>query len=401
LFGIHSPVKLLLSDLVASPAVYGWWRPSLLLPNQMLACFTREELRQVLLHELAHIKRRDMVMHWVATMLKTLHWFNPILWYAFRRVAADREMACDELALSKATAPERKTYGETVVKLLESCARPTLSPGVVGLLEDKDHVIRRIRMIAMFQRKPAWSYWGFSLLVILGSITLTDAQPEKLGATAGETSSNSNGSLASYADAFTLSGRVRDRDSHEPIKDFRIFSGYAKGSFATLTWVQTNRFKGTNGNFTVYVNKKYGAPILQVEADGLRTGRFALSPESASNLELSLSRETSAPFRCATPSGTYVDYYTSQRVTLHLEADGSYTLSNLPENFYEKACEKGTWMWNEEDALLLFTPTNTRLRSVHGLYVNDTNSNKLVLSGYVLKRQQSTNSSDQVPQQSR
>ena len=56
----------------------------------------------VLLHELAHLKRHDLAVNWLLGLLQSVHWFNPALWLVFRRVRADREVACDELVLAAA-----------------------------------------------------------------------------------------------------------------------------------------------------------------------------------------------------------------------------------------------------------------------------------------------------------
>jgi len=88
------------SDAVESPALCGFLRPRLLLPSGLLDRFNDRELRFILLHELAHVRRGDVIVNWIASLLKLLHWFNPVLLLAFHRMKADRELACDELALS-------------------------------------------------------------------------------------------------------------------------------------------------------------------------------------------------------------------------------------------------------------------------------------------------------------
>lgn len=178
-FRSRARVRLAQTNAVSSPALYGLFRPVLLVPRGMIANFDRSELRYVFLHELAHVERRDMALHWLATALKVLHWFNPVLWFAFRRMAADRELACDELALSRAGERENRQYGETIIKLLDSCARPEPLPGVMGILEDRDQMVRRISMIAKFRRNPRWPVFGLLLLAALGVVSLTDARPQQ------------------------------------------------------------------------------------------------------------------------------------------------------------------------------------------------------------------------------
>ena len=163
-----------------------WWvvLARLLLPEGLLKSFTRDELRHVFLHELAHVKRHDIAVNWLATLLQILHWFNPLVWLAFSRMRADRELACDALALSCAAPNESKAYGQTIIKLLEGFVRPSRLPGLIGILEDKSQMKRRIAMIARFHETPRWSVWALLLLLALGLVTLTDAQSKKAPATA-------------------------------------------------------------------------------------------------------------------------------------------------------------------------------------------------------------------------
>ncbi|MDB6019134.1 MAG: hypothetical protein JWR19_3623 [Pedosphaera sp.] len=174
--GIHFPIGLVETAQVNSPALHGFFHPCLLLPVEMIGGFSEQELRHIFLHELAHIKRRDMAVHWAAALLKILHWFNPVLWLGFRRMASDRELACDELALSHAGEAERKPYGAAIIKVLETCAGTPALAGVMGILEDKDQMTRRISMILKFRQHSRWPVLAMLLLLAIGLVTLTDAQ---------------------------------------------------------------------------------------------------------------------------------------------------------------------------------------------------------------------------------
>jgi beta-lactamase regulating signal transducer with metallopeptidase domain/uncharacterized GH25 family protein/peroxiredoxin len=173
---VSKQVPLAETEHVESPALYGFFHPTLLLPVNVMGQFSPAEQRHIFLHELAHVKRRDMAVHWVATVFRLLHWFNPVLWFGFQRMAADRELACDELALSCAGQEESRSYGETVLKLLEICARPAVWPGLMGILEEKSQMTRRILMIARYKQQAHWPILALLLLIGLGLVTLTDAQ---------------------------------------------------------------------------------------------------------------------------------------------------------------------------------------------------------------------------------
>ncbi len=179
LLDVRQPVVLCETSLVRSPALYGFLEARLLLPRGLAEAFSADELRYVLLHELAHVKRRGMAMKWLMALLQALHWFNPCLWVAFARMRLDRELACDALALSCARADETTRYGETIIRLLEGMTRGAAMPGLVGVLESRDQIRERIRMIATFKRPGRWSAMAVLLLLGLGVVGLTDASPEK------------------------------------------------------------------------------------------------------------------------------------------------------------------------------------------------------------------------------
>lgn len=172
------PTRLVLLETttVSSPALYGLLRKRLLLPPKLLERFELSELRYVFLHELAHLRRRDMVVSWLMGLLQVLHWFNPLIWLAFKRMGADRELACDELALSVLREGEADAYGQTIIRLLEGFVGPAAVPGLVGILENNNAMEMRIRMIAKFKRADRWSALGGGLLAALALVTLTDAK---------------------------------------------------------------------------------------------------------------------------------------------------------------------------------------------------------------------------------
>jgi beta-lactamase regulating signal transducer with metallopeptidase domain len=162
--------------LVESPALFGVFRPVLLLPPGFLDRLSETEIRHVFLHELAHLKRRDLWVNWLMAVAQAAHWFNPVVWLVFRRMRLERELACDEMALRACRASDPKAYGQTILRLLEGVSsRPALS-ALVGIAEEKHSAKQRLQQIAAFrggQRK----YWvGVPALVALVLVGLTNAQ---------------------------------------------------------------------------------------------------------------------------------------------------------------------------------------------------------------------------------
>src|SRR5262249_14114445 len=86
------------------PLVWGFLRCRLMLPAAA-GHWGDEQLRSVLLHELAHIKRRDPLARLLAQIACALHWINPLVWLAGWRLGVECERACDDLVLSSGVRP--------------------------------------------------------------------------------------------------------------------------------------------------------------------------------------------------------------------------------------------------------------------------------------------------------
>jgi beta-lactamase regulating signal transducer with metallopeptidase domain len=174
--GIHNILGIVVTDKVNSAALFGFIRPRLLLPAGMVETLTLKELRYVFMHELGHLRRRDIYVGWLMSLLQVLHWFNPLVWLAFYRMQSDRELACDALVLSYARGGESKEYGRTIVNLLERFSYPQRLPSMAGILENKSQLKRRIKMIAQFKKTSRTRRAGAMLLLTaLAFIVLTNA----------------------------------------------------------------------------------------------------------------------------------------------------------------------------------------------------------------------------------
>lgn len=261
--GVRRPPVVVETPEVDSPALFGCFWVKLLLPPRMAATFSEAELRHVFLHELAHVRRGDVPANWLMTLVQIVHRFNPVVWFAFARMRADRELACDALALSLVSEKESQSYGNTIIKLLEGFLRPATVPGLVGILEDKDHMKRRISMIATFKQRSRWSLPAIALFVGLGLVALTDAQTEKGSTNAPTTAASSddvidptNGLRYVVAKTVTGTNDVIDYDGQVVQSP--------NGKFL-LWW---DRIVSLDGSPTFEVKELKGAGIAEWSPDG-------------------------------------------------------------------------------------------------------------------------------------
>ena len=230
--GVRSDLSLSESPDIATPALYGFQKPKLLLPRGFINRFSTKELRFILLHELAHVKRRDILFNWLAAILQIFHWFNPLIWFGFARWRGDRELACDALALETAGVEQNKEYGQTILRLLENFTHRAAVPGLVGILEDKKQLQWRIRMIAGFRPGRKFGLVTAALFAGIGLVCLTDAQ-NKASLTSKTTSSSETAQIVLQTGVSprplvtngpTMKVTVLDDATGQPLENAEVFA---------------------------------------------------------------------------------------------------------------------------------------------------------------------------------
>jgi beta-lactamase regulating signal transducer with metallopeptidase domain len=99
--GIHRAIQYCECHALSVPAVIGLFRPMVLLPLRALTGLTPEQLDAVIAHELAHIKRFDVAVNFFQVIAETLFFFHPAVWWLNKRIRADREDCCDDVAIAE------------------------------------------------------------------------------------------------------------------------------------------------------------------------------------------------------------------------------------------------------------------------------------------------------------
>jgi len=170
---------------IETATVFGFLRPVILISPRLEQNFSNGEIRNILLHELAHIQRADILWNWLAFTVQTVHWFNPLAYLATRRFRADRELACDARVLKCLSSDEHKQYGNTLIKIAEiNTNEPIrLHPALAPFFHRKSEIKNRITMIAKPNKLSKLSHATLALLLgLVFSVAFTraaDDQPEK------------------------------------------------------------------------------------------------------------------------------------------------------------------------------------------------------------------------------
>lgn len=161
-------IPIFITREVRSPAIWGAIYPKLLIPKTLLDKISDEELKYILLHELAHYKKKDIILEWLTVIIKAIHWFNPVIWYAFYHMRQDCETACDAFVMLHVEPDEQIGYGRTILHLIELNSLQKVTAGVAGILStsSKFELKRRIVMISNF-KKISYKQIVASILIIV------------------------------------------------------------------------------------------------------------------------------------------------------------------------------------------------------------------------------------------
>ncbi|HWE87060.1 MAG TPA: M56 family metallopeptidase [Terracidiphilus sp.] len=119
--GLRKDVLLRISDAIAGPITVGAFRTVVLLPLSALSGLGTDELEMVLAHELAHVRRADFLCNLLQTLVETLFFFHPAVWWISNGVRHERELCCDDLALE--VCPNPVVYASALYRLEEQRSR--------------------------------------------------------------------------------------------------------------------------------------------------------------------------------------------------------------------------------------------------------------------------------------
>jgi beta-lactamase regulating signal transducer with metallopeptidase domain len=201
---IKADIPLLKTRHVNSPALLGFIHPRLLLPLGIEQTFNSEQMKLILLHELLHFKRRDIMINWITQVLVIIHWFNPLIWYAFYRMREDQEISCDALAMDRLDTKQCNDYAFTLIKLVETYSTtPPRMAGLASLSGSKSKIKRRVSMIKDFRHGSVkWSVLGFLAILLIAFAIFTGVK---------------NGNTKPSTNADVVSPAIQPQDTKPPV----------------------------------------------------------------------------------------------------------------------------------------------------------------------------------------
>jgi TRAP-type C4-dicarboxylate transport system substrate-binding protein/beta-lactamase regulating signal transducer with metallopeptidase domain len=114
--GLARQVQLRESLAVSVPLVIGWLRPMILLPSSVMSGLSVKQLEMILAHELAHIRRHDYLVNLLQSVIETLLFYHPLVWWVSAKIRHERELCCDDLAI-KVCGGDKQSYAQALADL--------------------------------------------------------------------------------------------------------------------------------------------------------------------------------------------------------------------------------------------------------------------------------------------
>jgi beta-lactamase regulating signal transducer with metallopeptidase domain len=195
LFGLRASPELLQIAGKGSPMLIGFFRPALAIPTETLRCLTESERMMVLGHELAHIRRGDLIWSFVVALVHALFFFHPLVWWSQRRLHLAQELAADELAIARQQHDPIR-YGKLLVSVVGKLGPSRLIPAAsVGAAGTTEYLTRRL--IAMTLVGRVSHRVVVSSGILLAALVLLGVVPWRL--VAAESQANENATSAGVA----------------------------------------------------------------------------------------------------------------------------------------------------------------------------------------------------------
>ncbi|MHC4297319.1 MAG: M56 family metallopeptidase [Planctomycetota bacterium] len=171
--GITRRIRVAVSEHISVPGVVGFIWPTLLIPVSMVSGVAADDLRAILAHELAHIRRYDYLVNFCQMMIEAIFFFNPALWWISKQIRFEREACCDKAGIT--ATGQRIRYAEVLAdwahNLREANASAAAPAMGFGEANDSGRMLERVRRIVVTGHRPrlkvSWYVAAVTLIVSL------------------------------------------------------------------------------------------------------------------------------------------------------------------------------------------------------------------------------------------
>jgi len=252
LVGLRSCVRLKVVEDRMSPAVCGLIRPVILLPRTLLDNISAAQLRAVLLHEMFHLRRKDVWINCAQAFLQIAYWWHPLLWFANARIRRVREEAVDD-AVMLALREDAETYAPTLLEVAKlALQHPLMSLGLVGIMESRSALRQRIERLVDFHapRKAGLTFASLFGIFVFSAVALPMGKAPT--PTAKQSSSVMDGANTNVT---TMTFRLDNGLSEEDLKKSLLEAGVKTPPTVILFTANGNFFARGVGEQLALVNQ--------------------------------------------------------------------------------------------------------------------------------------------------
>lgn len=172
--GIQKAIRLLESGIVKTPVTIGFFKPVIFLPLGLLTQLPADQVETILLHELAHIRRKDYLVNILHSFTETIFFFNPAFLWISARLREEREACCDDIVV--AHTPHKATYLHALVAFEEQAVSGTSLQLRLG--STQEHLLQRVKRMLTRENKKLTIMERISLIFGLIAITAFSFMPE-------------------------------------------------------------------------------------------------------------------------------------------------------------------------------------------------------------------------------
>jgi beta-lactamase regulating signal transducer with metallopeptidase domain len=175
--GVRVPAVVVVPGL-ASPVIWGFGRARLLWPAVLLGRLSPDGRRAAIVHELAHVRRRDHWVGWLQLFASCAWWWSPVFWLVRRQLGRAAELACDACVV-EVLPRARRAYAEALLEVCELVTRQAAPAPALGMGGTRQEIERRLTMIlreSVPSRVPVRALFGVVLLGLIALPGFTDGQ---------------------------------------------------------------------------------------------------------------------------------------------------------------------------------------------------------------------------------
>lgn len=266
-------LRLYKNTIVKTPILIGSFRPTVILTNKK---YDDMELRNILMHEIVHMKRHDIFVKWLLIFVGAIHWFNPFVYLVCREMNKACELSCDEAVIKRFSSSEKQQYGDTLIAVAVDSIKK--SPFSITLVDDKKNLKERLNAIMKHKQYSKRTVIAASVILItivctiLGVGTLHSIENEY-----NYTDDYSQPQEQKHIKEIELRDALRNYDKKNIVEVYSFFNDLDEkitNAYITIVCQEKNPASEMQSEIKSLVSKKLGLDVQNIYIDYIDVETF-------------------------------------------------------------------------------------------------------------------------------